>query len=156
MRFWKCFHACVSTPAAIDILTMQQQRLKYPVQVFSPAVITHPILARHMTSRSQKSLLWRYIIPSGRRVSGSLPNTANATEAERRNLFAALLCSQHFFGNIYYLLNCLEILHINRCDNNLLILKKKGANTFLSSTCSLPLFWNDCMRQHMRLLGLKH
>lgn len=27
--------------------------LKYPVQVFSPAVITHPILAHHMTTHSQ-------------------------------------------------------------------------------------------------------
>lgn len=32
---------------------MLQQLLKYPVQVFSPAVITHPILAHHMTTHSQ-------------------------------------------------------------------------------------------------------
>lgn len=32
---------------------MLQQPLKYPVQVFSPAVITHPILAHHMTTHSQ-------------------------------------------------------------------------------------------------------
>lgn len=32
---------------------MLQQLLKYPVQVFSPAVITHPILAQHMTTHSQ-------------------------------------------------------------------------------------------------------
>lgn len=53
MLFWKCFHAQVSTLWAIDILTMLQQLLKYPVQVFSPAVITHPILARHMTTHHQ-------------------------------------------------------------------------------------------------------
>lgn len=32
---------------------MLQEPLKYPVQVFSPAVITHPILAHHMTTHSQ-------------------------------------------------------------------------------------------------------
>ena len=53
MLFWKCFHAQVSTLWAIDILTMLQELLKYPVQVFSPAVITHPILAHHMTTHSQ-------------------------------------------------------------------------------------------------------
>lgn len=53
MLFWKCFHALVSTLWAIDILTKLQQLLKYPVQAFSPAVITHPIWARYMTTPSQ-------------------------------------------------------------------------------------------------------
>lgn len=32
---------------------MLQQLVKYPVQVFSPAVMTHPIVALHITTDSQ-------------------------------------------------------------------------------------------------------